>query len=784
MSSNIAHKKEKSSEIQYLENHLENTAALAEIFTSKIGLQDVGRLIGLLHDLGKATDIFNEYIKAETDLKRGDLDHSTAGAQYLYAAYQDEQEAAPSTIHVAYQMLELAIASHHSGLIDCISADGLDNYERRMIKSHDDTHFEECVARIDASILLSVSSIKNSAIESLASLVNRILSDGRNAQLKDGSRFRLGLLNRYILSCLIDADYTDTKNYMENRKSALNEIDWDLIISRYYEYVSKFNDFDKISSIRREVSKQCLDAASRNKGIYTLSVPTGGGKTLSSLRFGLEHLKHHSMERIIYIIPYTSIIDQNAKVIRDAIEKNVDENIVREYHSNIDLGNDIDDQNNTWQYYSDSWDSPIILTTMVQFLETLFSSGTKRTRRMHNLANAVLIFDEIQTLPIKTVHMFNEAINFLVKYCGSTAMLCTATQPLLGSGLDYNLEINSSSEVIQDVDALSESLKRTDIEHLTTNAQWDEEDIVKLALDKIDEIDSLLIITNTKKMARNIYTLLCNKSLPDLDLFHLSTNMCPAHRKKVLEEVINQVGKNKLICVSTQLIEAGIDVDFDSVIRCMAGIDSIVQAAGRCNRNGRKNDLGKVYVVKTNENLERLVDIMQGRKCAESTFREFSNNVLSTAALDSYFRQYFYERKYDMNYRTDNPDRSLFDMLSTNHAAVTLYKRRNQMKPPAMMMRQSFKEANSIFCVIEKMKSIIVNYDDISNEIINKLRSEESKVIRSNLLRHAQHYSINTYQFEGLRDDGAIAEVFEGSGIYYLLDGYYDQKYGLIYERG
>lgn len=357
----------------------------------------------------------------------------------------------------------------------------------------------------------------------------------------------------------------------------MNEIDWDLIISRYYEYVSKFNDFDKISSIRREVSKQCLDAASRNKGIYTLSVPTGGGKTLSSLRFGLEHLKHHSMERIIYIIPYTSIIDQNAKVIRDAIEKNVDENIVREYHSNIDLGNDIDDQNNTWQYYSDSWDSPIILTTMVQFLETLFSSGTKRTRRMHNLANAVLIFDEIQTLPIKTVHMFNEAINFLVKYCGSTAMLCTATQPLLGSGLDYNLEINSSSEVIQDVDALSESLKRTDIEHLTTNAQWDEEDIVKLALDKIDEIDSLLIITNTKKMARNIYTLLCNKSLPDLDLFHLSTNMCPAHRKKVLEEVINQVGKNKLICVSTQLIEAGIDVDFDSVIRCMAGIDSIVQ---------------------------------------------------------------------------------------------------------------------------------------------------------------------------------------------------------------
>lgn len=769
---NIAHIRSSTKEVQSLEEHLSNCAELAEMNSSKIGLHDIGRLVGLLHDLGKATSRFNAYICDISEDKRGDIDHSTAGAQYLF-----RKEGAPSGNgsgpwdRIADQMAELVIMSHHSGLIDCLSSAGENRFEKRILKSDIETGFSESIIRIGKGITEEADSIRSSAIGSLAGLIEKIVSESD----KKDRMFRLGLLSRFLLSCLIDADHTDTGNYESGISNASKQTDWGILVSRYHEYMRGLDRSSEISRIRAEVLKECTDASHRDKGIFTLSVPTGGGKTLSSLGFSLEHLKFHGMERIIYVVPYTSIIDQNAGIVRSVLDRG--EDVVREYHSNIDIGDADDDQDNPWRCYSDPWDSPIIFTTMVQFLDTFFSSGTKCARRMHNMANSVIVFDEIQTIPIKTVYMFNEAVNFLVNQCGSTAVLCTATQPLLGEGLLHPLNLNGDSEIIRDVKGLFSSMERARVEYLDGNALWKAEEISELALDKIKDVDSLLIIANTKKMVRSIYDEI-SKSIPeDVRLYHLSTNMCPVHRTEVLGSIFESLKKEKVICVSTQLIEAGIDIDFNAVIRSLAGVDSIAQAAGRCNRNGSMEGLGTVYVVKTDEYLGRLEDIAIGRKCAESVFHEFKDDPLGVGSIERYFEQYFYERKGNMSYNTDNPERPMFDMLSANLAAARSYEGINGKKTD-IFLRQSFKEANDGFHVIESQRGVIVPFNEESREIICGLCSDDYNT-RMNLLRRAQRHSVNTYSFDSLLKRGLIREVSEGSGIYYLLDGNYDLKYGL-----
>lgn len=771
---NIAHIRSSTGEIQSLEEHLFNCAEIAERNASKIGLCDVGRFLGMMHDIGKATSRFNDYISHTSGAKRGEIDHSTAGAQYIFRQNECSSDSDTSICKIANQIMELVIASHHSGLIDCVTCTGENRFKKRMLKPDDETGLNESLKRIGDEIRKETESLSQSATKSLIDFIKSTI-DVSNG--KEGNTFKLGLLARYLLSCLIDADHTDTGNYESGMIAERKVVDWDALISRYYEYMNGFDGTTDISKIRTKVLRECISAAHRKKGIFTLSVPTGGGKTLSSLGFSLEHLKQHGMDRIIYVIPFTSIIEQNADVVRKILDEG--EDIVREYHSNIDVGNTDDDQNDGRRYYSDPWDSPIIFTTMVQFLETFFSSGTKRARRMHNLANSVIIFDEIQTLPIKTVYMFNEAVNFLVDQCGSSAVLCTATQPLLGSVKKHPIRITADSEIISDVDELFFSMKRTNVEYLNEKQSWGAEDIVDLALKKIKDISSLLIIVNTKKMARDIYTNISGHLIKDVALYHLSTNMCSAHRKEVLNKIFDRLNNGKIICVSTQLIEAGIDIDFNSVIRSLAGVDSIAQAAGRCNRNGSMKQPGRVYVVKTDENLGKLEDISEGRRCAESVFREYPDSLLESASIKSYFEQYFYKRKDAMDYKTDNPDRPMFEMLSTNRASVKLYETISHNKYDAAL-GQSFKEANDMFHVIDSMNGIIVPFNKESREIISELCSADCNDEYASLLRRAQKYSVNTYNFDLLLKKGMIKEVSESSGIYYLLNGNYDSEYGLM----
>ncbi|MFA6711074.1 MAG: CRISPR-associated helicase Cas3', partial [Candidatus Methanomethylophilaceae archaeon] len=733
-----------------------------------------GYLTGLLHDFGKATDVFNDYITEHINVKRGDIDHSTAGAQYL-----SEKKNENSIYNcIAEQTIELTILSHHSGLINCLSGEGEDIFHKRLSKSNTVTHLTECEKRIGIEIKDLIDSVYRSAIDSLATMIQQIVEDAKKTSVKDNGLFRLGLVCRYILSCLIDADRQDTANFENGITPIEHLINWNEIRTRYYEFIDRFKNNDNISLIRRNISELCHSASRRDKGVFTLSVPTGGGKTLSSLRFAIEHLLFHGMDRIIYIVPYTSIIDQNVTVVKNALERSESDDIVRAYHSNIDLGEDDNDQDGLWRYSSDPWDSPIIFTTMVQFLETFYSSGTKRVRRMHNLANSVIIFDEIQTLPIKMTYMFNETVNFLVKWCGSSVLLCTATQPLLGKGLKYPICISDSSEIIDDVADLFNSMKRIEIERPLPDIIWNALEIANFAKKIIGESDSLLVITNTKSLARKIYDLIEKNTSDDILLYHLSTNMCPVHRRQVLSCIISNLGRKKLVCVSTQLIEAGIDVDFNSVIRCMAGLDSIAQAAGRCNRNNKMSMPGKVYIVKTDENLGSLIDIDEGRRCTESVLREYPKNILDVNAMNRYFELFFYNRICDMDYKTENPERTLFDILSANRASTQLYKGCNG-EYPKMALRQSFMEANTLFNVINPVRSIIIKFDENAENIIADLCSEPPLPERVRLIRAAQKYSVNTLKFDRLLRNGSIKEVSKDSGIFYLLDGNYSNRYGL-----
>lgn len=813
---NVAHIRRSDRKEQPLEEHLRGTAKLAEMFTSEIGLEETGELMGLLHDFGKASERFATYIRSESGIfeedmpeykkyTRGEIDHSTAGAKFLEEKYNSNCREIVETLSL--QMIELCILSHHSGLINCLDGDR-DRLNERLLKTTEETAFEEAKQRIDIDLIEDVDRCANTGIKSLSELLNSIQSD-LNSYLRDDDpnsrrlgksklHLRIGLLERYLLSCLIDADHIDSNSFElrdDNTIDTAEHSTWGTLQERCELFISKLDSDTPVDAIRKNVSNRCFVAASRQKGTYLLSVPTGGGKTLSSLRFALKHAKEHDMKRIFFIIPYTTIIDQNAKVIRDVLEMGYpQEEIVLEHHSSLDpLGNDAseDSQLGHWRLSSENWDAPIILTTMVQFMNSIFSSGAKNVKRMHNLANSIIIFDEIQTIPTKVVYLFNETVNFLSKYCRSTIVLCTATQPLLNSShLKHPIMyLDESPELVGPaVDSLYEQLKRTEITLETPKCAVDLSYVSSLAITKIKEYESVLIIVNTKKSAKQIHDLIEKENPNDVGLFHLSTNMCPAHRMKVLESLKDNLReKKKSICVSTQLIEAGVDIDFNVVIRSIAGIDSIAQAAGRCNRNGKMRDGGKVFLVDLDENIDKLTDIYYGKDNAKKIIHRYSeniNDILTPAVMREFYEGYFFDREGAMSYKCRSGSDSLFSLLSSNENALMNYFHSKKSMPKTKML-QSFKDANDEFRVIEAgTVAIIVPYDEKAERIIADLCSDRPSEYPRRLLRQAQKYTINVFKktFDDLLKDKAVTEITNNNGlngIYFLKEGNYDKKCGL-----
>ncbi len=804
----IAHIREKDKELQSLVDHLNEVSELAGEFADKIGLKGAGEILGLLHDLGKASKEFQDYIQSANGMKnpdsddyvdakakKGKVDHSSAGAQVIHENLWSKG----SKGQIAAQALALCLASHHSGLIDCLSPDGENNFQRRIEKPEENTHKTEALANFQEIIRKLDGLLSKEVEQQLFATMDGIRESNDS---KETLTFKYGLLIRFLFSCLIDADRLNTADFEMPGNARFRNYGqyhpWETLIERLDNKIKGFEnkqDRNEVDELRSQVSQACLDFAAKPKGIYQLTVPTGGGKTLASLRFALNHAKHHEMDRVFYIIPYTSIIDQNAEEIRKILEDKDEkgqylDRVVLEHHSNLTPEEETRRQN----LLAQNWDAPIVFTTQVQFLEALFGSGTRSTRRMHQLANSVIIFDEVQTIPINCVHMLNVALRFLVHSCGATVVLCTATQPPLDKiDAQYRaLTIQPDQRIIQNEQELFEKLKRVEVFDKREVGGWSDEEVANLAVQELEEKGSVLIVVNTKKSARALCQAISQKKIADV--YHLSTNMYPAHRLDVLNAVRKKLdNKEHVICVSTQLIEAGVDIDFGSVIRYLAGLDSITQSAGRCNRQGLQEGLGNVWIVNPKEeNLENLTTIKIGRKQTERVLTDFNDNPemfgsdrIGLEVMATYYKYYFHERRDEMKYKVgkDSPvgrEDDLFNLLSTNAISVQEHQRIKQTLPD-IPFKQSFQSASKAFRVIDSpTRGVVVQHGDEGKEIVADLCGAPELDKQYKLLKKAQRHSVNlfSHEFDKLYKMGAIHEVQKGTGIFYLSEEYYSDDFG------
>ena len=796
----VAHIRESDGVVQSVEDHLHGVASLSACFAEKLGLAKCAELIGLLHDLGKYSEAFQNYIQlGELEETQGKVDHSTAGAQWIWNELRIQGPGPGPGGELIAQMLAVCVASHHGGLIDCIAPDGKGCFGKRMQKP-----VSEARAQADAAVLDRASRLFQDPLlieEGLAVMkaVLRREKLGGEAGKERRVHFLWGLSLRMLFSCLIDADRTDTSDF-ENRRNLSGRMpvrfmEWDGLAQLLENHLKGLDGSSKIDSIRREVSRDCLKASERPKGLFTLTVPTGGGKTLASLRFALNHAARHGQGRIIYAVPFTTIIEQNADVVRQILEPGGQRSptIVLEHHSN--LAPEKETLRN--KLLAENWDAPIVFTTMVQVLEALFGGGTRNVRRLHQMAGAVLIFDEIQTLPIKTVHMFCNATRLLHEQFGSTVLLCTATQPLLNE-VDRekgHLPLSHANEVVTDVAGLFRELKRVEVQDRRKPGGWSVHEVAALARELTEESGSCLIIVNTKRAAREFFEAIGGGNESDA-IFHLSTNMCPAHRLCVLKKIERKIGKGgkppidpgPTICVSTQLIEAGVDIDFGSVIRFVAGLDSIAQAAGRCNRNQRR-ERGTVAIVNpSDENLDRLDEIRAGRNAAVRVLGEFADSpeslggeLLSPTVISRYFQYYFFDRRKLMDYPVkEERDDTLLNMLAENNLAVGEYQRQTDSSPNHRL-RQAFKSAGIAFDAIESTaRGVVVPYKDEGKKIIADLCGLRPEILPA-LMRKAQRYSVNVFPniIRELEASGSIYEAQRGTGIMCLVEQNYSENFGV-----
>jgi CRISPR-associated endonuclease/helicase Cas3 len=708
---------------QSLREHSANVANLAADFGAKFGMTESLRIAGFLHDLGKSSQEFQAYMLENSER----VQHSIFGAKRVHA------ELASATPHIA-ELLGNVIAAHHSALYDNLSPDGDTPLQRRI----DETELWSFAVDSDSSV------IKAEFEATLAKMHN------------EDKAFGLSMLTKLAYSCLIDADRLDAFMFESGLDYTPPSLNWSKMKKNLEERLSEFSTQSEMGKFRKYVSDGCAEAGSRERGIFKLEVPTGGGKTLAGLRFAIEHAIEHGLERIIYVIPYLSILSQTAIEMRKAL--NVDENTVLEHHSGF-----LPDDREYYKLQTDRWDAPIILTTQVQFLESIFSARGSDIRKLHNMANSVIIFDEAQSLPLRCVHLFNSAVHFLHDVCGSTILLCTATQPLLDT-VPRRLRFSENPSIIN-CPPLSE---RTKINNATRTGGYTYSELADFVLDKHES--STLVIVNTKGAAKSLCEELETCGILPL---HLSTNMCASHRDAVIAELRKRLDENEpVLCISTQLIEAGVDISCECVIRDVAGLDSIFQAAGRCNRHGEFGEVKDVYVVNiAGQNLSKLPEIKIG---TEKTMHLFAENCFD---ISKYYSHYFHARKNVMDYPIEGG--SVYDLLSFNEQGKRAYlsrKDKQNATPPSM--RSAIRSAADAFYVIDRGRTdIVVPYGD-ALALLSQYSEAFDNLEKCRILRELGKYSVSLYKYQ--MDELQRARALEEQNkIYVLSRGFYHDQRGV-----
>lgn len=794
----IAHIRESDHMHQSVEEHLLGVKELAERIGDKIGIKHITGLAGVLHDLGKFTDEFREYIleainNPEAPPKRGSVDHSTAGGKLLYNLLHTGQSRDKGLLA---EVVGNAIISHHSYLQDFLNQQLESNYLNRVCDKQLD-QFDTAVERFYTNVMNEldlITYVEQAALE---------LENYMKLDYSATSENKLMFLTKFVFSALIDADRTNTRCFEENKLDALSSCP-DNIFHTYYDRLMRtIRSFDEgdnadtpINRLRKTMSEQCDQFSENPSGIYTLSIPTGGGKTLASLRYGLRHSMLYNKQRIIYVVPYTTIIEQNAEEVRKSLR---DDGHILEHHSNVvdDVNDDDEDQDGILsnaqklKLAKDNWDTPIIFTTMVQFLDVFYAKGSRNIRRLHNLSESVIIFDEVQKVPIPCISLFNHALNFLKTYGRSSLVLCTATQPALDF-VEHKLQVNTDGEMIKDLDIVIEAFKRVSIIDHATDEAMDNNELCDLVGSKIEELQSVLVILNTKTVVKKMYLQL-KSILSDVPVYQLSTSMCAAHRNEILADIREHLKREeKVVCISTQLIEAGVDVSFECVIRSLAGLDSIAQAAGRCNRHG-EHELRHVYVIDhEEENLSRLKEISRGKEISRKILLDLKRDpnahgghLLSMEAMERYFVDFYSKFESDLDYAlpklgSDISEVSLLMAAPVNNPFFQSYWSKFKQRPP-LYLTNSYKTAAEHFRVIDQTTTtVIAPYDDVAKEIIAELNGEMKIEDLTRVLRSAQKYTVNLYDNElhQLSSNRGVEGCMDGK-ILVLKESAYNKEYGL-----
>jgi CRISPR-associated endonuclease/helicase Cas3 len=759
---------------QSLFEHCRSVDFLAGRFLHQMGLAYTARLTALLHDLGKATRAFNDYLihaVGHPDEKASGPPHAPAGAIFAYERWFSGN----GWRRLTAQLVSMIVYAHHAGLPDCLNDEGISSYLLALSQEKkEEIHYAEAVGNYLAEV----------ADEGeLDDLFERACGEVRSFfgnQSAQAAPFRVGLFARLLLSALIDADRWDSACFERGEKPeppSEAPPSWRGLLEKLDTTLNtNFRNDSPISKIRTRISDACADGAARPRGVFTLTVPTGGGKTLSSLRFALAHAAHHTdIRRVFYVIPFNTILDQNAADIRKAL----DGYDILEHHSGVIQ--ETEEESSAYRNLTQRWDADIILTSMVQFLNALFRAENTNARRMHALCHSILVFDEIQALPKRCTKLFEEAVRFLVEQCGCTVLLCTATQPRLDLG---------GTELIGDVSDLFRNLRRAayvDESHISrANAQ--------AALDLVALFKargSALAVVNTKAVAQDLFERV--RALADSDVLcaHLSTLMCPAHRMDALDEVKARLARRlPTFCVSTALIEAGINVSFPAVVRSLAGLPSIIQAGGRCNRNCEEA-LGTVYVWRlSEEKLSRLKDIRKGQEISDAILRhchEYPGDIGDPEIIARYFEKerLEYEGELAFPYEDKTWKSNLFDMLSENRKCVIAARDKKDEPLKRLAMPQSFRTANKAFQVIDQAtRGILAPYKD-GDRIILSLAGAHAMKDEIQLIRQAQRYSVNVFEhtFQELMARGALIPVGE-TGAFALRKEFYSLETGVRLEPG
>lgn len=688
-----------------LDEHLRGVGKLAEEYARVFGSGDWARVAGLWHDLGKYSAEFQRRIKsvsgydAEAHLEGqpGRVDHSTAGAQHAVKQFG---------IHG--RILAYLIAGHHAGLPDWHTSETAGGVLK--VRLDDGSHLKRTLSQ---------------------AIPGEILSQPKPTSPLLGKAEGFALWVRMLFSCLVDADFLDTEAFMDADKAGQRSDTLTLsdLLPRFNAYMEEqFSHAPSthVNRIRAEVLRQCRDKAHEAPGLFSLTVPTGGGKTLSSLAFALEHAILHGKRRVIYAIPYTSIIEQTANVFRDIFP-----DAVVEHHSNLDPERETVKS----RLAAENWGAPLIVTTNVQFFESLFASRTSRCRKLHNIANSVVVLDEAQLLPPEFLQPILDVMNALGRNYGVTFVLSTATQPALGTLKTFqrNLRgLDNVREIVNDPDVLSHNLERVSVTwpqdfHLAQD--WD--DIAR----QIRQHSCVLAVVNSRADARELH-----RRMPD-GTVHLSALMCGEHRSEVINEVKRRLRVGEAVrVVSTQLVEAGVDVDFPVVYRALAGLDSIAQAAGRCNREG-KLERGEV-VVFVPPKPAPLGPLQRAADTTVSLLSGSSDHTLTRDLFSRYF-EHFYMRA---------PCLDKHDIVGS-------------LKPDGNgddQLKIQFRTAAQRFRLIDESgyRSILVRYRE-SPALLDRLHKEGPERW---LMRKLQRYSVSLpeWQFQKLWANGDLSEVYPG----------------------